>query len=102
MTTQEAIEQIRELIKDRQLMMDEHDAVFLADILALRIAILALEKQIPIEIEYYGDGYDDNGEINFDTARCCNCGMRFEVYYDDHASYCPTCGQALDWSDDDA
>lgn len=55
------------------------------------------EKQIPKEPNYEGDGYDDNGEIVYDTAYCPSCEHEFEVDYDT-PDYCPNCGQALDWS----
>ncbi len=57
------------------------------------------EKQISKELSYEGDGYDDNGEMIYDTAFCPNCEKEFEVYYCEHGNYCPNCGQALDWSD---
>lgn len=63
------------------------------------ISIKALEKQIPKELSYEGDGYDDNGELIYDTAFCPSCEKEFEVYYCEHSNYCPNCGQALDWSE---
>ena len=56
-----------------------------------------LEKQIPKKPDLEGDGYDENGELIYDTGYCPNCHHEFEVYYD-ATKHCPECGQALDWS----
>lgn len=53
----------------------------------------AREKQIPKRPDYEGDGYAD-GEIVYDTWICPNCGIKYEVDYDDY-DYCPKCGQAI-------
>lgn len=62
-------------------------------------AISATEKQIPKIPDYEGDGFDDAGELIYDTAYCPNCRQDYEVDYDT-PKYCKNCGQALDWSDD--
>lgn len=66
-------------------------------------AIYALEKQIPKKPDYEGDGYDENGNLIYDTWICPNCGKHYEVDYDDY-KFCPECGQAidksLDWGDE--
>lgn len=64
---------------------------------AIYVSIKALEKRIPMEPDYEGDGYAD-GELVYDTWICPNCGRHYEVDYDDY-EYCPQCGQAIDWSD---
>ena len=53
-----------------------------------------------MRVNYEGDGYDDDGNIIYDTAYCPKCGQEYEVYYDNHDNYCRNCGQALDWSMD--
>lgn len=58
----------------------------------------ALEKQIPKKPDYEGDGFDEDGYLIYDTWICPNCGKHYEVDYDDY-DFCPECGQALDWSD---
>lgn len=63
----------------------------------VKIVKAALEKQIPKKPYYEGDGYDDSGNLIYDTWICPNCEGRYEVDYEVH-SYCPTCGQSIDWS----
>jgi len=66
-------------------------------------AIKALNKQIPTKPEYEGDGYDENGNLIYDMAKCPNCGND-DFEYDINnwgCQFCPDCGQALDWSDNE-
>lgn len=100
MTNEEAIQTLKE---DRELY--ESDIVEAGDgtpegqlMLALDMAIEALEKQIPKKPTFEGDGFDENGNITYDTWICPCCGGEYEVDYDDH-KYCPWCGQMIDWSD---
>lgn len=66
---------------------------------AINKAIEALLKQIPKKPDYEGDGYDENGELIYDTAYCPECHHEFEYGVNDWGvEHCP-CGQALDWSD---
>lgn len=65
---------------------------------ACRLAIADLEKQTPKKPTFEGDGYDDSGNIIYDTWICPCCGDRYEYDYEIH-NHCPTCGQAIDWSD---
>ena len=55
------------------------------------------EKESPLPVEYEADGYDDNGNLAYDTAYCPNCRNEYEVDYDYHDNYCRKCGQKLDW-----
>ena len=55
----------------------------------------AVEKQKPKKPDYEGDGYDDKGELVYDTQICPNCDKKYEVDYDDY-KHCPNCGQAID------
>lgn len=57
----------------------------------------AVEKQKPEKPDYEGDGYDNNGNIIYDTWICPTCGAWYEVDYDDY-KHCPECGQAIDLS----
>lgn len=63
------------------------------------VAIDALEKQIPKKPDYEADGYDNNGELIYDTWICPNCEKRYEVDCDSY-DYCPNCGQAIDWNEE--
>lgn len=58
--------------------------------------IKALEKQIPKEPHYDGDGYAPDGSFVWDEWLCPKCNSRFEVDYDEY-DYCPNCGQAIKW-----
>lgn len=57
----------------------------------------ALNKQIPLEVYYIGDGYSD-GELVYDMAKCQSCGYVFENGDQDWENcFCHWCGQALKW-----
>lgn len=62
--------------------------------LTIRLAIEALEKQIPKK------PYLEEDKI----WRCsvCNNGLRFkrDVYVPDGQNFCMCCGQAIDWGDE--
>lgn len=63
-----------------------------------KAAINALEKQIPKKVKTQ---LREMGEVNV----CPTCG--YDFYIEDlgqtmYCEFCPSCGQALDWSDDDA
>ena len=60
--------------------------------------IKALEKQITKKPDLEGDGYCD-GQLVYDTWICPCCEEHYEVDYDKY-DYCPNCGQALDWSEE--
>lgn len=62
---------------------------------AFRVAVEAIEKQIPKKPNLWGDGYFD-GEPVFDMWDCPRCGSTYEVDGEEH-DYCPHCGQHIDW-----
>lgn len=62
---------------------------------AKKLAITALEKQIPKKPNLEGDGYAD-GTMVYDIWRCPNCDRAYEVDSDDY-DYCPNCGQRIDF-----
>ena len=70
--------------------------------IAFDMAIEALNKQIPKKPIYCGDGYADGKEVN-DMAECPTCDNDdFEEGINNWGcNYCPECGQALDWSDEE-
>lgn len=91
MTNEEAIQTLKE---DRALY--EGDIVEAGDgtpdgqlMLALDMAIEALEKQVPKKVA--ADIYDD-GEV----SHICLCGAEVE----ENQAYCDVCGQMIDWSDE--
>ena len=95
MTTEQAIYQLTDLIKDRESFChrDDFDDVFLQDIEALKVGITALEKQLPkkvLNLMLNADGKT----IKIFKGICpyCQCIVTNE--------YCSRCGQALDWSDE--
>lgn len=65
---------------------------------ASKLAIQALEKQIPKKPDIEGDGYDPDGNLVYDTWICPTCGISYEIDYDKY-DYCPACGQAIDQSE---
>lgn len=98
-------EAIKELKEDRALY--ESNIVEVGDgtpdgqlLLALDMAIDALEKQIPKKPTFEGKGFDGNVNTTHDTWICPCCGEGYEVdYYCDDYKYCPWCGQMIDWRD---
>lgn len=62
------------------------------------IADAAIRKQIPKKPDIEGDGYAD-GYLVYDTWICPCCGNYYEIDYDNY-DYCPKCGQAIDWSEE--
>ena len=86
MTPQEAIEIIESNFRNCSIAEDQE---------ATSMAINSLEKQIPKKPDYEGDGYDDNGNLLYDTWICPCCETQYELYYDEY-KFCPKCGQAID------
>lgn len=56
------------------------------------------DRNTPKKPDYEGDGFDDDGELIYDTWICPCCETRYEVDYDDYIC-CPKCGQRIDWED---
>lgn len=60
----------------------------------------ALNRSTAVRPDYWGDGYDDEGNLIYDQAKCPECGHDFEYNINDWGSpFCPDCGKALDWSE---
>lgn len=97
MTIEKAIEQIKDLIKDRESFMvgDYDKSIYDCDKEALQTAITALEKQMPKKVLnlMLNDGDGHLIKVFKGICPCCQCIVTNE--------YCSRCGQALDWSDDD-
>ena len=92
MTKEEAIKRIKDHMQVHKI--GDYPHIYLRE--ALDMSIEALEKQIPKSPDLEGDGYDDSGNLIYDTGYCPNCNHIFEVDYD-ATQFCPNCGQALDW-----
>ena len=60
----------------------------------------ALQRLIKKKPDLEGDGYDDSGNLIYDTFICPNCEAHYETDYDIY-DHCPRCGQAFDRSDID-
>lgn len=69
------------------------DAVLLTNEEAVKWRELK-ERDMSKEPYYEGDGYDNEGEMVYDTWICPNCDACYEVDYDDY-DFCPNCGQRL-------
>ena len=99
MTTEQAIYQLTDLIRDRESFChrDDFDDVFLQDIEACKAGIQALEKQVPKKVLNFlmlnADG--KTTKIFKGICPCCQCIVVTN-------EYCSRCGQALDWSDENA
>ena len=96
MTAQEAVQRIKNH-NEMHSIKEQGFAIHITE--ALNMGIEALEKQIPEKPDLEGDGYDENGELIYDTGYCPDCRHVFEVYYD-APKHCPDCGKALDWSEE--
>ena len=88
MTNGEALEQIKKNIWFKEDMLKKHKE--LRDYKeAVDLAMQALEKQIPKPVVQSTD----------DCTRCPVCGGYVGI--DIEEIYCPVCGQALDWVDEE-
>ena len=87
MTESEAIELIE---KDLKLHSKDLSSKYKK---GLRMAINALEKQIPKKPHKNSEKF---------SGVWCSCGKYLgKGYFVDKPSYCPDCGQKLDWSDEE-
>ena len=101
MTTEKAIYQLTDLIRDRESFChrDDFDDVFLQDIEACKMGIQALEKQVPKKVIWENAR---NGKIYDWAWACCpNCQTVICDEPFEECEFCSNCGQALDWSDSD-
>lgn len=100
MTPQEAINQLDDLIKDRQSLMssdEDYDEIYCNDIEALEIAKKVLEKQVPRRFEKYTYYPEDTlCPVCFENFTGLDCLLENGERY----KFCPDCGQALDWNDE--
>lgn len=96
MTIKEAREQLKDLIRGREsfIVGGSDEEIYRKDIDALKKALELFEKQIlkkPLAgIDFMGNEF----------RICCECSA---IVKDGEweAKYCPDCGQAIDWSDEE-
>lgn len=74
--------------------MGEQDAEDIGE--TIDCAIKAMEKQIPKKIYVYSDGYADGYEVW--EEHCPICDYDFDA---SNFEFCPHCGQAIDWSEEE-
>ena len=96
MKIEKAINQLHELIQDREsFMVGEYESYLDRDKQALQTAVKALEKQLPkkpiAKPYFYGKSY-----------YCSECKHYVCADYNTKESYCSKCGQALDWRNGNA
>lgn len=101
MTIEEIKSQLEELIKDREsFMVGDYDKE------ALEFAVKAVEKQIQKKLKAEMFQTFIQGYLYEDKCCVCpSCGtfrgnLDYKSYKIKKYSYCPDCGQALDWSDE--
>ena len=90
MTNQEAINDLKVILSE--ITECEESICYITDVDAepLRLAIKALERQIPKKPVY--------GAANI---KCPNCGATLLYYFHSFKiDYCDECGQRLDWSEE--
>ena len=100
MTPQEAIEIITNAIQTENMTAEQDKA--------LAIVQKATDKQISKKLLYHCDQelcYDGmgciEGEELFEYYECPKCGYKEEAEVFEKIKYCPECGQALDWGDEE-
>ena len=90
MTNQEAVNDLKVILSE--ITECEESICYITDVDAepLRLAIKALERQIPKKPVY--------GAANI---KCPNCGATLLYYFHSFKiDYCDECGQRLDWSEE--
>jgi len=98
MTVEIGVEELQHTLRVLETLEEKQNTPSI--IISIGIAKAAIKKQIPTEPEYSGDGYDENGDLVYDMAKCPLCGNDdFEYGINNWGcDFCPNCGQALDWS----
>lgn len=97
MTNEEALNTLKDCVQYAEVAKFNY---MTANVDAIKVAIEALEKQIPKQVIFEYGGYADGFPV-YDVAYCPLCNCSFE---DDDANweidYCPHCGQRLDWNEE--
>ena len=104
MTAKDVKCRLEELIRDREsFMVGDYDKdIYDRDKEALEFAVKAVEKQIPKKVKREFLTAIGGAITCIEAEICPNCGK--DIYDDEvevsYYEYCPECGQALDWSDE--
>lgn len=70
---------------------------------AKTLAITALKKQVPKKLDFDGRVYDRQKSCIYDISHCPVCKHEFKENTNEWGSaFCQDCGQALDWSENNA
>ncbi len=93
MTENEAIERIKELKSSEKIQELDYAEIFIK---VCDMEIQALEKQIPKKPMI---SYDERVKENWCSCGVCAFGFGWKRTI--HYKYCPDCGQAIDWSDEE-
>lgn len=89
MTLEKAISWLKYAVPIKVVTVDEMSDFRIAKDMAFK----ALQKNIPKEPIWEGDGYAD-GEMVYDRWYCPRCDMDYDAEYEKH-DYCPVCGQKI-------
>lgn len=87
---QEALDLLSNTIKDNLISFDNTEKKAVETLQEL------VDKATPTKPSYWGDGYDDEGNIIYDMYDCPKCGEAYEIDYEKY-DHCPKCGQKIDW-----
>ncbi|WP_368302856.1 hypothetical protein [Mediterraneibacter gnavus] len=83
-----------EYIYDALEKLAKYEDTKLTPMQVLQLNDLKTSKKPDIE----GDGYNEFGDIIYDTWICPNCNEHYEIDYDEY-DFCPKCGQRIDRSE---
>ena len=97
LTNQEALDFVQEMLNAREPNVMNHLAANRVIDHQLRDLVNRTTKMKP---EYWSDSVEEDGQIIFDHWNCPNCHHEYELDYEQY-DFCPYCGQAIDWSNDE-
>lgn len=96
-TYQEALDFVKETLNAKEPNVMNHLAANRIIDHQLRDLVNRATKTKP---EYWSDSVEEDGQIIFDHWNCPNCHHEFELDYEQH-DFCPYCGQAIDWDNEE-
>ncbi len=96
---QEALDKIADELIECGRTKDLNGETILKEQTELNLLQELVDKAILKKPNIWGDGYDDKGQLIYDMYDCPNCDKTYELDYEKY-DYCPKCGQAIKWSDE--